>query len=382
MKRSTERFLTTHTGSLPRPDDLVRMMYAKEGGVPVDRAGLAARVRAAVAEVVEKQVAAGIDLVNDGEMSKPSYATYIKDRLDGFGGTGNTFVYQDLAAFPKLQERVFGDPGRSRRKTPACNAPIAVRAPAAAEDDVASLKAAVGSRPPEQAFMSAASPGVVSLFFRNDYYKDHETYLAAIGEAMRAEYEAVAGAGFVLQIDCPDLAMGRHIQYADLSLEEFRKRARQHVDALNHALRNIPAEQLRMHLCWGNYEGPHHRDIPLREIIRVVLRARPHAISFEGANPRHEHEWVVFREVRLPDDKVIIPGVLDSTTNFIEHPELVAQRLVRYAEVVGRERVIAGTDCGFATFARSTLQVEPEITWAKFRSMAEGARLASAQLWR
>jgi 5-methyltetrahydropteroyltriglutamate--homocysteine methyltransferase len=381
MKRSTERFLTTHTGSLPRPDDLVRMMYAKEGGVPVDRAGLAARVRAAVAEVVEKQVAAGIDLVNDGEMSKPSYATYIKDRLDGFGGTGNTFVYQDLAAFPKLQERVFGDPGRSRRKTPACNAPIAVRAPAAAEDDVASLKAAVGSRPPEQAFMSAASPGVVSLFFRNDYYKDHETYLAAIGEAMRAEYEAVAGAGFVLQIDCPDLAMGRHIHYADLSLEEFRKRARQHVDALNHALRNIPAEQLRMHLCWGNYEGPHHCDVALADVIDIVFLAKPLAISLEAANPRHAHEWTVFERVKLPDGKVLIPGVIESKSNFIEHPELIAQRIARYANLVGRENVIAGSDCGYGTWVGQAA-VDPDVVWAKLAALAEGARIATRQFWR
>jgi len=381
MKRSTERFLTTHTGSLPRPDDLVRMMYAKEGGVPVDRAGLAARVRAAVAEVVEKQVAAGIDLVNDGEMSKPSYATYIKDRLDGFGGTGNTFVYQDLAAFPKLQERVFGDPGRSRRKTPACNAPIAVRAPAAAEDDVASLKAAVGSRPPEQAFMSAASPGVVSLFFRNDYYKDHETYLAAIGEAMRAEYEAVAGAGFVLQIDCPDLAMGRHIQYADLSLEEFRKRARQHVDALNHALRNIPAEQLRMHLCWGNYEGPHHCDVPLADIVDIVLLAKPRTISLEAANPRHAHEWQLFERVKLPEGKVLIPGVIESKSNFIEHPELIAQRIARYANLVGRENVIAGSDCGYGTWVGQAA-VDPDVVWVKLAALAEGARIATRAFWR
>ena len=381
MKRSTERFLTTHTGSLPRPDDLVRMMYAKEGGVPVDRAGLAARVRAAVAEVVEKQVAAGIDLVNDGEMSKPSYATYIKDRLDGFGGTGNTFVYQDLAAFPKLQERVFGDPGRSRRKTPACNAPIAVRDAAAAEDDVASLKAAVGSRPPEQAFMSAASPGVVSLFFRNDYYKDHETYLAAIGEAMRAEYEAVAGAGFVLQIDCPDLAMGRHIQYADLSLEEFRKRARQHVDALNHALRNIPAEQLRMHLCWGNYEGPHHCDVPLADIVDIVLLAKPRTISLEAANPRHAHEWQLFERVKLPEGKVLIPGVIESKSNFIEHPELIAQRIARYANLVGRENVIAGSDCGYGTWVGQAA-VDPDVVWAKLAALAEGARIATRQFWR
>jgi 5-methyltetrahydropteroyltriglutamate--homocysteine methyltransferase len=381
MKRSTERFLTTHTGSLPRPDDLVRMMYAKEEGVPVDGAALGARVRAAVAEVVAKQVAAGVDLVNDGEMSKASYATYIKDRLDGFGGTGNTFVYQDLAAFPKLAQRVFGDPGRSRRKTPACNAPIAVRDTGDAEADVANLKAAIGSRPPGEAFMSAASPGVVSLFFRNDYYKDHETYLFAIAEAMQAEYEAVAKAGFVLQIDCPDLAMGRHIQYADLSLEEFRKRARQHVEALNHALRNIPAEQLRMHLCWGNYEGPHHCDVALADIVDIVLPAKPQAISLEAANPRHAHEWALFETVKLPEGKLLIPGVIESKANFIEHPELIAQRIARYANLVGRENVIAGSDCGYGTWVGQAA-VDPEVVWAKFVALAEGARLASRQFWR
>jgi 5-methyltetrahydropteroyltriglutamate--homocysteine methyltransferase len=381
VKRSTERFLTTHTGSLPRPADLVRMMYAKEEGVPVERAGLDARIRAAVAETVEKQVASGIDLVNDGEMSKPSYATYIKDRLDGFGGTGNTFVYQDLAAFPKLAQRVFGDPGRSRRKTPACNAPIAVRDSAAAEADVANLKAATVARQPEEVFMSAASPGVVSLFFRNEYYNGHEAYLAAIAEAMRAEYEAVAAAGFVLQIDCPDLAMGRHIQYADLSLEEFRKRARQHVEALNHALRNIPSEQLRMHLCWGNYEGPHHCDVPLADVVDVVFLAKPQAISLEAANPRHAHEWALFETVKLPEGKVLIPGVIESKSNFIEHPELIAQRIARYANLVGRENVIAGSDCGYGTWVGQAA-VDPDVVWAKLAALAEGARIATRAFWR
>jgi 5-methyltetrahydropteroyltriglutamate--homocysteine methyltransferase len=274
MRRSTERFLITHTGSLPRPDDLIRMMYAKEEGVPVDRAALAARVNEAVKEVVKKQADAGIDYVNDGEMSKPSYATYVKDRLAGFGGAGNTFVYQDLVDFPNLAKRVFGDPGRSRRKTPACNAPISVRDAAAANDDVAALKNALVAAGRTDAFMSAASPGVISLFFRNEHYKDHETYLFAIADAMRHEYETVAKAGFVLQIDCPDLAMGRHIQYADLDLAEFRKRAGMHIAALNHALANIPPEQLRMHLCWGNYEGPHHCDVPMADIIDVVLTDR------------------------------------------------------------------------------------------------------------
>jgi 5-methyltetrahydropteroyltriglutamate--homocysteine methyltransferase len=381
MKRSTDRFLTTHTGSLPRPDDLVRMMYAKEEGVPVAPDALAARIRAAVEEVVEKQAQSGVDIVNDGEMSKPSYATYVKDRLNGFGGTGNTFVYQDLADFPNLAKRVFGDPGRSRRKTPACNAAISVRDAAAAKTDADNLTAALAKADAAEAFMSAASPGVVSLFFRNDHYKSHEDYLFAIADAMQHEYETVANAGLVLQIDCPDLAMGRHIQYADLSLEEFRKRARVHIEALNHALANIAPDRLRMHLCWGNYEGPHHCDVPLADIIDIVLLAHPSAISFEAANPRHAHEWTLFERVKLPEGKILIPGVIESKSNFIEHPELIAQRIARYANLVGRENVIAGSDCGYGTWVGQAA-VDPDVVWAKLAAMAEGARIASGQFWK
>src|ERR1700730_5019489 len=294
MMHSTNRFLTTHAGSLPRPDDLVRIMYAKEEGQAVERAALASHVRNAVAGVVARQKGAGVDIINDGEMSKPSYATYVKDRLSGFGGTGNTFVYQDLADFPNLAKRVFGDPGRSRRKTPACNGPIGVRDAEAAPADVDNLKSALASVKATGAFMSAASPGVVSLFFRNDHYPSQEAYLFAIAEAMRQEYQTIAKAGIVLQIDCPDLAMGRHIQYADLSLAEFRKRAGMHVEALNHALAGIAPDALRLHLCWGNYDGPHHCDVPLADVIDLVLGARPAAISFEAANPRHGHEWTLF----------------------------------------------------------------------------------------
>jgi 5-methyltetrahydropteroyltriglutamate--homocysteine methyltransferase len=380
MRRSSERFLTTHTGSLPRPGDLVRMMYAKEEGVPVEASALKARVRAAVAEVVKKQVDAGIDIVNDGEMSKPSYATYVKDRLAGFGGTGNTFVYQDLADFPDLAKRVFGDPGRSRRKTPACNAPISARDREAAADDVDNLTAALAAVDRTEAFMSAASPGVVSLFFRNDHYPSEQAYLFAIAEAMRHEYEAVAKAGIVLQIDCPDLAMGRHIQYAALSLTEFRKRADMHVEALNHALANIPPEQLRLHLCWGNYEGPHHYDVPLADIIDIVFTARPNAISFEAANPRHGHEWALFERVKLPAGKLLIPGVIESKSNFIEHPELIAQRIGRYARLVGRENIIAGSDCGYGTWVGQAA-VDPDVVWAKLAALAEGARIASREFW-
>jgi 5-methyltetrahydropteroyltriglutamate--homocysteine methyltransferase len=313
-------------------------------------------------------------------MSKPSYATYIKDRLDGFGGTGNTFVYQDLAQFPNLAERVFGDPGRSRRKTPACNAPINVRDGNAAKIDVENLETALVAANASHAFMSAASPGLVSLFFRNDHYPSQEAYLFAIADAMRHEYETVASAGIVLQIDCPDLAMGRHIQYAALSLAEFRKRAGMHVEALNHALANIAPEQLRMHLCWGNYEGPHHCDVPLADIVDLVLAARPSAISFEAANPRHGHEWTLFERVKLPPGKVLIPGVIESKSNFIEHPELVAQRLGRYAKLVGRENVIAGSDCGYGTWVGQAA-VDPDVVWAKMAAMVEGARIASRRFW-
>src|SRR6185436_8170002 len=321
VKRSTERFLTTHTGSLPRPEDLIRTMFAKEEGVPVDAAALAARIRTAVAEVVQKQVEAGVDVVDDGEMSKPSYATYPKDRLTGFAGASHPLQYQDLVDFPGMARRVFGDPGRARRKTPACTGPVAVRDTAAAGADADNLRAALTGVNAAEGFLTAASPGVISLFFRDEHYGSHEKYLFAIAEAMRHEYEAVARAGFVLQIDCPDLAMGRHIQYAALSTEEFRKAARVHIEALNHALANVPPDQARVHLCWGNYEGPHHYDVPLADVIDVVFTARVEGISYEASNPRHAHEWKVFERLKLPAGKVLIPGVIDSTTNFIEHPE-------------------------------------------------------------
>ena len=381
MKRSTERFLTTHTGSLPRPEDLVRAMFAKEEGVPVDPAALRARIRSAVAAVVEKQVEAGIDIVNDGEMSKPSYATYAKDRLNGFGGQSRPLVYQDLVGFPEFARRVFGDPGRARRRTPGCNGPISVGDPEAAELDVANLSHALTRVTAEEAFLSAASPGVISLFFHNGYYPSEEAYLDAIAEAMRQEYETIAAAGLILQIDCPDLAMGRHIQYAQLSVAQFRNKVRLHIEALNHSLENIPAEQLRLHLCWGNYEGPHHCDVPLRDIIEIVFLAKPAGLSFEAANPRHAHEWKVFEDVKLPEGKVLIPGVIESKTNFIEHPELIAQRIGRYAKLVGRENVIAGSDCGYGTWVGQAA-VDPDVVWAKMAAMAEGARIATREFWK
>ncbi len=378
MKRSTERILTTHVGSLPRPDDLIRTMFAKQEGVPVDAVALEARTRAAVAEVVAKQVHAGVDVVSDGEMSKPSYVTYISDRLDGFGGTSQPLTYADLVDFPGLQKKVFGDPGRSRRRTPACDAPISVRDPEAAAVDVEHLQAALPDG--QEAFLNAASPGVIALFFRNDHYATREEYVFAIAEAMRVEYEAVTGAGVLVQIDCPDLAMGRHIQFADRDLASFRREAQLNIEALNHATRNIDPELLRMHVCWGNYEGPHHCDVPFKDIVDLVFTARPAAIAFEAANPRHAHEWQIFEDVRLPDGKVLIPGVLESKANFIEHPELIAQRIRRYADLVGAENVMAGSDCGYGTWVGQAA-VDPDVVWAKLAALTEGAAIASRQLY-
>jgi 5-methyltetrahydropteroyltriglutamate--homocysteine methyltransferase len=300
------------------------MMYRREEGKEVDIVALHKRTKTAVREVVDKQRRAGLDIVNDGEMSKPSYATYIKDRLSGFGGLGNTFVYQDLVDFPNMAKRVFGDPGRSRRKTPACNAPIAVSDPDGVRHDIENLRAAVGGELAQRPFITAASPGVISLFFHNDHYPSEGAYLEAIAAAMKPEYEAIVAAGFDLQVDCPDLAMGRHIQYANLELGEFRKRAAEHVEALNGALENIPADRVRMHLCWGNYEGPHHSDVPLADIVDIVLNARPAMLSLEAANPRHAHEFAVFETVKLPEGKALIPGVIESKSNFVEHPEVIA----------------------------------------------------------
>jgi 5-methyltetrahydropteroyltriglutamate--homocysteine methyltransferase len=379
MKRSSERILTTHTGSLPRAADLTTMLEALDAGNVPDAAAFEARVRRAVADVVKQQVETGVDVVNDGEQGKVGYSTYVRHRLTGFGGQSAVPGRADWADFPEAAAR---SERRSTISRPACDGPIEWKDRTAGQKDLANLRAATDAAPPTEAFMTAASPGVIAHFLPNRHYPSREAYLARLVDVMKEEYDAIHRAGFILQVDCPDLAMGRHLAFPELSNAEFVKIAEANVEALNHALRDIPPDRMRLHLCWGNYEGPHHRDIPLREILPVALRARPQALSFEGANPRHEHEWVVFEEIRLPDDRVIIPGVLDSTTNFIEHPELVAQRIGRYAKIVGRERVMAGTDCGMATFARSVNQVEPEIAWAKFKSMVDGARLASRQLWR
>ena len=375
---STDRFLTTHTGSLPRPDGLMRTMFAKEEGVPVDAAALEAAIDEAARLMVERQAAAGIDIVNDGEMSKPSYATYIKDRLHGFGGESGTYSFQDLDEFPGTKAKVFADSGRAKRKAPACNAPISVKDMEAPRRDAERLVALATGRP---TFMSAVSPGTTSLFFANAHYPDHEAYLFAIAEALRHEYETIAAAGIDLQIDCPDLAMGRHVQYADLDLPEFRKRIALHVEALNHAVANIPAERLRMHLCWGNYPGPHHCDVPLADIVDIVWSAKPATILFEAANPRHAHEYAVFERVRPPEDKILCPGLIEPQSTYVEHPELIAQRIGRFADLVGRERVIGGVDCGFSIHVGSG-GLDPEVVWAKLAALAAGAAIASRRYWR
>lgn len=374
------RFLTTHVGSLPREDDLIEIMFAKEDGLPLDMAAVDARIAEAVQFVVDRQAEAGLDIINDGEQSKPSYATYIKDRLDGFGGTGNSFAFQDIEDYPSTKDRVFSDPGRKHRKTPACNAPITVKDMTAVDRDASALNAALAKHTGKQAFMSAASPGVTALFFRNDYYDSDEDYVFALAEGLRHEYEAIAAQGIILQVDCPDLAMGRHTQFRELDLSGFRDKMALNIEALNRATANIPPEQLRMHMCWGNYPGPHHCDVPFRDIIDLVWRARPHAIQFEAANPRHAHEFAMFEEIKLPEGKVLIPGVIECQSNYIEHPELIAQRIARYAHLVGRDNVMAGADCGFSIHVGSG-SVDRSVVWAKMAALAEGAKIASAQFW-
>lgn len=377
---SAGRFLTTHVGSLPREDDLIEIMFAKEDGLPLDLAAVDEHIAAAVQYVVDRQAEAGLDIINDGEQSKPSYATYIKDRLNGFGGTGNSFAFQDIEDFPTTKERVFSDPGRKHRKTPACNAPITVKDMTAVARDASALNAAIANHPGKQAFMSAASPGVTALFFRNDYYDSDEDYVFALAEGLRHEYEAIAAQGIILQVDCPDLAMGRHTQFRELDLSGFRDKMALNIEALNRATANIAPEQLRMHMCWGNYPGPHHCDVPFRDIIDLVWQARPHAIQFEAANPRHAHEFAMFEEIKLPEGKVLIPGVIECQSNYIEHPELIAQRIARYAHLVGRDNVMAGADCGFSIHVGSG-SVDRSVVWAKMAALSKGAEMASAQFW-
>ena len=382
MLRSTDRFLTTHVGSLPRDEDLTRMMWAQEDGIPVDQEALHRRIHQAVLDIVKKQRELGVDIVNDGESSKPSYATYIKDRLSGFSGGDNTYVFDDLVDFPNLARRVGEDPSRQHRHAPACTGPVSMRNIDGPTEDVANLTEAIGGKDKmDHVFITAASPGVSSIFFKNEYYSSHEEYLFALADAMREEYEVIAASGATLQIDCPDLAMGRHMNSAGMSLEDFRKQAAMHVEALNHAVANIPAEKMRLHLCWGNYGGPHHCDINLSDIIDIILPAKPMTLLMEAANPRHAHEWTLFKDIKLPEGKVLCPGVIEVQSNYIEHPELVAQRIQRYADVVGRENVMAGTDCGFSIHVGQAA-IDPKVAWLKLQALAEGARIASERCWK
>jgi 5-methyltetrahydropteroyltriglutamate--homocysteine methyltransferase len=379
MKESSDRILTTHVGSLPRFQEVTDILFARERGesVPADAESvLETNVRSAV----ELQRRSGIDVVSDGEISKISYATYVKDRLSGFSGDSPRNAPSDLEAFPGFMKRLAASGGTPTYQRPRCTSAVASKTLAPLGRDVAHFRAALAGSDASEAFMNAASPGVIALFQPNDFYPSHGVYLEALAEGMRVEYEAIIEAGLLLQIDSPDLGLGGHTLFKGRSAAEYASLAMQHVEALNHALRNCPADRIRMHVCWGNYEGPHHHDVPMEIVLPIALKAKPQALLFESANPRHAHEWRVFRDARIPDDKILIPGVIDSVTNFIEHPELVAERIERFAQIVGRERVLAGSDCGFGTFAGFGA-VDPEIAYAKLATLAEGARIASRRLW-
>jgi 5-methyltetrahydropteroyltriglutamate--homocysteine methyltransferase len=375
------RILTTHVGSLPRPQDVVDQVFAEDKGEDVDRAEYERVIGAAVKQRVQDQVDAGVDFVSDGEMSKIGYATYIRHRLSGFEvGDVPRATPADLDAYPSFRDRLAKAGATAKYLRPICRGPITYEHTEPMEHDLARLKAAIDGQPVEGAFMNAPSPGIIALFQPNEYYGTLDEYLDALAEAMKVEYEGIANAGIRLQIDAPDLAMGRHIMYRDEPDEVFVKAAVRHVEAINQALRDIPADRVRLHLCWGNYEGPHHLDIGVEKIIDSVLHAKPQTILFEAANPRHAHEWVIWKDAKIPDDKVLAPGVLETTSNFIEHPELVAQRIETYARIVGPERVMAGTDCGFGTWSGFG-PIDETICWAKLRTMAQGAELASQRLF-
>ena len=372
---------STHTGSLPRPDKLVQYMFASADGVPVDEGSLQAEISAAIDSIVKRQVDAGITIINDGEMSKPSYATYVQDRLSGFNGDSvQDYFFEDLVDFPRSAEAVSGNPGRRKRTAPACTEKIEVVDNQAAIDDMTALVAAAKAHGHEQVFTSAASPGVISLFFGNEFYDTREEYLFAIAEAMRHEYEAIADAGATVQLDCPDLAMGRHSAYASQGKDDFRTIIAQNIEALNHAVRNIPEDQLRMHLCWGNYPGPHHHDVPVTDIIDIVWTAKPLTVLLEGANPRHAHEWIAFKDIEIPSYKFLCPGLIEPQSNYIEHPDLVAQRLKNWAEVIDPARLMGGVDCGFSVHVGTT-SIDPDVAFAKLAALSEGCRRASAELF-
>jgi 5-methyltetrahydropteroyltriglutamate--homocysteine methyltransferase len=378
LKASSERILVTHVGSLPRSQAVTDVLFARDRGEEPESGN--AVITDAVREVVRRQVEAGVDVVSDGEMSKISYATYIKGRLTGFAGDTPREPGQDLVEFPRILKRLAEGGATAKYRRPRCVGDIRVSSLQPAQMDVQNMKAATAAATPSEAFLNAASPGVIALFQPNDHYKSQDDYLEAVAEGMRAEYELITASGLLVQIDSPDLAMGRHTMYRDRSVEEFLNRAAKHIEVLNHALRNVAPDRVRMHVCWGNYEGPHHHDVPLERLLPVVARARIGGLLIEGANPRHAHEWAVFRDFRVPEDWIVIPGVISSTTNYIEHPLLVAERIGRYVDLLGRERVIAGSDCGFGTFAGFG-PVDPDVTYLKLRSLAEGAAIASRRLW-
>ncbi len=380
MKHSTDRTLTTHVGSLPRPKKVAELIFAKEREEEYDQSEFDEAIVVAVKDAVARQVEVGVDIVSDGEMSKISYATYIKERISGFEGDSPRNPPKDLQDYPSFLEKLAQTGGTPSYKRPKCTGEIRPTNPEPLETDLKHFRDALEIVNVEEAFMNSASPGVIALFQPNEYYKSHDEYLEALAEAMRAEYEGIVEAGYLLQLDSPDLGLGRHMLFADQPDEDYQRLAGNHVEVLNHALRNIPADRVRMHVCWGNYEGPHHYDAPMSLVLPVALKANIGALLFEASNPRHAHEWTTFRDAGLPDDLILIPGVIDSTTNFVEHPELVAERICRFADIVGRERVIAGSDCGFATFAGYGA-VDGEIAYAKLATMAEGARIASDRLW-
>jgi 5-methyltetrahydropteroyltriglutamate--homocysteine methyltransferase len=379
MHNSQDRILTTHVGSLPRSAAVTDVVFAQEQGESPDNA--AAIIRDAVNAVVKQQVESGVDVVSDGEMSKISYATYIKDRITGFDGDSERSPPSDLEEFPGFLARQASSGGTPTYRRPCCVGDIAVKDMGPVEEDIANLLAANEKHSPTQSFMNAASPGVIALFQPNKHYASHEEYLDALAEAMAHEYRAIVDAGIVLQLDSPDLGLGRHMMFKDKSDEEYQALAGLHVDALNRALDGIPKEMVRLHVCWGNYEGPHHHDAPMEMVLPVALRANVGALLFESSNPRHAHEWETFANAELPDDLILVPGVIDSTTNFVEHPKLVAERICRFADIVGRERVIAGSDCGFSTFAGFGA-VDEVFVFEKLESMAAGASIASERLWR
>jgi len=373
------RIQTTHVGSLPRTKQITDLVFAREAGVPVEEDGFNRIVGEAIVEIVGKQKAAGIDLPSDGELSKISYATYIKDRLTGFAGDSSRRPPKDLELVPSFLERQAKSGGTPSYRRPKCVGEITVKSMQPLADDIANFQSALDANGYAKGFMNSATPGVIALFQPNEFYKTQDDYLEAVAEGMRAEYEGIVAAGLILQLDSPDLGLGRHMMYKDLDDEGFVKAAGRHVEVLNHALRNIDGSKVRMHVCWGNYEGPHNCDIALKKVLPTLLKAKPRALLFEGANPRHAHEWVDWKNFDLPDDYVLIPGMLDSTTNFVEHPELIAERLMHYVDIVGADRVIAGTDCGFSTFAGFGA-VDPAIVWLKLEALRDGAALVSDRL--